>query len=101
MITITQGDSLAQDIECADLPTYDLNWNGVWGITKSIGLTPIIQGNLTFSDDYKYLCLRILPAETDSLAAGKYYLIVRVNNDTTNFSQQIQRQELVIEKRGI
>lgn len=101
MITITQGDSLAQDIDCEDLEIFDAEWNGVWAITKTIGGTPALQGTLTFSNDFKLLCMRVLPAQTDTLTAGKYFLVTRVNNPTTGFSQQIQRQELVIYKKGI
>ena len=101
MITITQGDSLAQDINCEDLDVFTSDWNGVWAIIKAVGATPILEGTLEFSDDYKYLCLRVLPADTAGILNGKYLLVVRVNNTTTNFSQQIQKQELVVEKRGI
>lgn len=101
MITITQGDSLAQDINCEDLEVFDVEWDGVWAITKTIGSNPTLQGTLSFSNDYKFLCMRILPAQTAGIPAGKYFLVTRVNNPSTGFSQQIQRQELVIDRRGI
>lgn len=101
MITITQGDSLAQDINCEDLDAFDLGWDGVWAITKTVGSAPVVQGTLTFSDDYKFLCIRVLPAQTNTIPAGKYLLVTRVNNPSTGFSQQIQKQELFVDKKGI
>ena len=104
MITITQGDSLGQDIFCedfTDLEVFDENWEGVWGIVTSIGQPPILTGTHTFSADRKWMYMRITPEQTNTLLKGKYFLVTRVSNPAIQFSEQIQKEGLTVEQRGI
>lgn len=105
MITITQGDSLGQDITCKDFGPTDTfeadTWSGVWAIVTTIGAAPTIQESLVKSSDFKKMLVRVTPTQTNTLVPGKYYLVTRVNNTATEFSEQIQKTELRVEKKGI
>lgn len=102
MISIVKGDSYAQDISSVDVISLDSNWIGKWALVSKIGATEaILEGDLTKSVDLKYFYLRILPAQTETLTEGKYYLVVQVENTSTNFRAEIQQVEFRVTKQGI
>jgi hypothetical protein len=101
VISIVQGDSYGQDIQSVPVAEFGVGFTGKWALVKTIGALATISGDLTKSVDLKTFYLRILPAQTEALTLGKYYLVVQVENTATNFKQEIQQAEFTVTKQGI
>jgi hypothetical protein len=101
-ITSIQGDSIAYDFYTDSIDTFDSDWGGSWAIVDTIPPTnTLATGSLSISGDQTKLEARILPADTDAIPVGKYYLVVEINNSVISFNQEVMQSKLIIKAQGI
>ena len=98
---VIQGDSIAKDWTSPDVPEFDISWTGVWAIVATIGSVPLATGSMTTSDDGTAMLVRVLPADTNTLAPGEYFLISQISNATLGFRREVGQERIVIKQQGI
>ena len=98
-----QEDSYSYDLSSPNVATFDVNWTGTWGIVDALGAgnTVLATGALAISTDQTKLEMRILPADTDAIPVGNYYLVVEITNTAIGFNQEVMQDRLVIKAQGV
>lgn len=101
--TNIQGDSYSIDFSLKSGDTLGGDWSGQWAIVDMLGTgrTTLASGVLGQSTDQLKFEMRIVPADTQSIAVGDYFLVVQVTNTTINFNKEIIQDEFKITKQGI
>jgi len=101
--SIIQGSSYSLNFQTADYPTLDADWTGVWAIVDTLGSggTTAATGALSVADDFLSMEMRILPADTESITEGKYFLVVQIENTTIAYRDEVMQESLVITAQGI
>ena len=98
-----QGDSFSYDISSKAIPTFDANWTGKWAILDAIPpvAAPFASGVIVPSSDNKKMELRILPADTNSIPVGDYFLVAELTNTTIGFNQEVVQEKFPITPQGV
>lgn len=113
--SIHQGDSLWLDVS-GTITGIDADWPGTWtgtwavvsAITDDAIAAPLASGNLIPYDGIQLpttvpgqFRLAIPKATTAALADGNVFLVVKVANDTTGYSEIVYQDKLTVIKAGI
>ncbi len=101
--TNVQGDSFAYDYTPKSGITLDSNWTGKWAIVDELGdsRTTFASGVLAKNSDESSFEMRIIPADTNTVAIGDYFLVVEVTNTAINFNKEIVQDNFKITEQGV
>lgn len=107
-ITIIQGDSSdIYQFSSAEVATLDTNWTANYNVLAVLGdqSSMLLSGNLDKSVDEAYFIFQLLPADTEQLDVGKYYLSIQIQQDngsgTLLFRKEVMQAKLIITKQGV
>ena len=98
-----QGDSFSYDFSTDALDTFDVNWTGTWAIVSAIPNleADLASGSIGISSNQEKMEMRILPADTNSIPVGSYFLIAQLTNTTIGFNQEVMQRAFKITAQGI
>lgn len=98
-----QGDSFSYDFSTTSITTFDANWGGSWAIVDAIPpvAAPLATGTIVRSSDNTKMELRVLPADTNTIPVGSYFLVAELTNATIGFNQEVMQESFKITAQGI
>lgn len=104
-LEIIQGASYAEDFSDKTVTSGFDEWSGRWSIIDKLGdaKTVFASGNLSVDMTASYLKfkLRIPKTVTIGIAPNKYKLIVKVDNASNGYSNEVVRRDFKIVEKGI
>lgn len=100
---LVQGDSFAYDWSSESLPTLDANWTGSWAIVDKLGTgrTTLASGAMVRSGDTTKMEMRILPADTEGIDPGWYYIVAQLTNTAIGFNREVMQDQVEILPQGV
>jgi hypothetical protein len=102
-LSIIQGSSYSLDFKTSQYPLLDADWTGTWALVDELGTggTTAATGALTVATDFLTMEMRILPADTESVAVGSYILVVQIENTTIGYRDEVMQSAVAIKAQGI
>ena len=98
---IVRGDRIELDFTVNYKEPLSDDWTAKWVIIEKLGDETTIQqsGDLVRNDNT--FELRITPAISELIEAGKYHLCVEIRNDVINYRKEEKQEPLEILLRGV